>query len=165
MADITAQLTAADFLRNPANAPAPESARAVTDSMALLSEFVHDMDLPTNYDEQALGVSGSDSDSSHNTKQSQCSSKCSKQRNNSCDSRRRVRHRSPSRDRKPPTHWQDNPCKHCQKFKRCTPHPNTPTKDCFWNPKLKVFRPRTVCDEMELPYVPRYKFDSDSEDE
>ena len=165
IADIMAQLTAADSLRDPADAPAPESARAVTDSMALLSEFVHDMNLPTNFDEQALGVNGSDSDSSHDTKRSPRTSRRGEQRNNSRDSRRRARHHSQSRDRKPPTRWQDNPCKHCQKFKRRTPHPNTPSKDCFWNPKLKVFRPRAVCDEMELPYVPRYKFDSDSEDE
>ena len=141
MADITAQLTAADFLRNPANAPAPESAQAVTDSMALLSEFVHGMDLPADYNEQALGVSGSDSDSSHDTKRSPRTNKCSEQCNRSRDSHRREQHHSQSCDPKLPTRWQDSPCKHYQKFKRRTPHPNTPAKDCFWNPKLKVFRP------------------------
>jgi hypothetical protein len=39
---------------------------------------------------------------------------------------------------------------------------NTPTKDCFWNPKLKVFCLLGVCDEMELPLVPNWKLEDDS---
>ncbi len=88
MADIT-ECTAADSLRYPSDAPAHESAQAVADSMALLSKFVHGIDLPGDYDEQALGVSGSDSNTSHNTKQSSHTNKRGKQCNNSHDSRRR----------------------------------------------------------------------------
>jgi hypothetical protein len=53
LADITTQLTAADSLCNPADAPAPKATHAVTDSMAILSEVVQSMEVTEDCEEQA----------------------------------------------------------------------------------------------------------------
>lgn len=157
LAAIIKQLTAADSLRDPADAPAPESANAVTDSKSLLSDFVSGLDFD-EYAEEAMGVSEDDSDSG------QPRPRRGKSNNSRGDRNRGGRGRSKSRDRTP-TRWQDNPCKYCKLFKRRMQHPHTPTKDCYWNARLKVWRPRRVCDEMEIAYVPQHKFAANSDED
>ena len=51
-----------------------------------------------------------------------------------------------------------NNCPHCKKFNRCRPHPNVPKDKCFWNKKYKGWRPRMVCDKLEVKFKPRSKF-------
>jgi hypothetical protein len=51
-----------------------------------------------------------------------------------------------------------NNCPHCKKFNRCCPHPNVPKDKCFRNKKYKGWRPRTVCDKLEVEFKPRSKF-------
>jgi hypothetical protein len=66
-----------------------------------------------------------------------------------------------SRSKGPEPKWQDNPCPHCRQYKRRNKHPNVATKDCQWNDDFEGWRPRFICDEMELDYVPKYKFDDE----
>jgi hypothetical protein len=51
-----------------------------------------------------------------------------------------------------------NDCPHCKKFNRRRPHPNILKEKCFWNKKYKGYRPRTVCDELEIKFKPQSKF-------
>ena len=60
--------------------------------------------------------------------------------------------------------WQDNPCPHCKKYKRRLQHPHVSSNDCFWNKKYKGWRPKWICDEMEICYTPRHKCEQ-SDDE
>ena len=49
-------------------------------------------------------------------------------------------------------------CPHCKKFNQCRPQPNVPKDKCLWNKKNKGWRPRTVCDKLEVEFKPRSKF-------
>ena len=49
-------------------------------------------------------------------------------------------------------------CPHCKKFNRRRSHPNLPKEKCFWNKKYKGYRPRTVCDKLEIDFKPQSKF-------
>ena len=69
--------------------------------------------------------------------------------------------RSLSRRGQPTGRWQDNPCKHCKKYKRRNQHPNIPEEECFWNKKYTGYRPKGVCDEMEIKFIPRHRFEDD----
>ena len=72
------QLTMADSLCNPTGAPAPEAANTIADSMALLRDFVNSMEVAVRYEEALLGVSGSASEPSHDSKHKKCDNKCNK---------------------------------------------------------------------------------------
>jgi hypothetical protein len=65
LTDILQLLTLVDSLCDPADAPEPETANAVTDSMTLFSDFVNGMDIE-------VGVSGSDSNSTCEKKKTAC---------------------------------------------------------------------------------------------
>lgn len=68
LADVNKQLSAADALRDTADASAPESANTVGYLMSLLSDVVTSFDSADKYDETTLAVSKtSNSDSSHDT--------------------------------------------------------------------------------------------------
>ena len=158
LANILRLLTSADSLRDPAEAPAPESAHAVSDSMALLSDFCQE--IADEYDEEALAVSGSDSDSSRDKKKSR-----NKEKRRSRDQRKGGRARSKSSDkRQVVSNYRDNPCKYCRKYHRLAVH-QAKEEECYWNKKLTVFRPKRVCEEMGIKWKPAYRFDSDSEGE
>lgn len=153
-------LTSADSLRDPAEAPAHEAAHAVFDSMAMLSDFCQEV--AEEYNEEALAVSGSDSDPSCD-KQSKARNK---DRRNGRDNCRRSggRSRSKSRDKSQSvTNHRDNPCKYCRKYRRLAVH-QAKEEHCYWNKKLSVFRPKCVCEEMGIQWKPAYRFSSDSED-
>ena len=51
-----------------------------------------------------------------------------------------------------------NDCLHCKKIGRKRPHPNTSHDKCFWNKGYKGWRPRSICDELEIDFKPRSKF-------
>ena len=51
-----------------------------------------------------------------------------------------------------------NTCPHCKKLGRKRPHPKTPHNKCFWNKSYKGWRPRLICDELEIDFKPRSKF-------
>ena len=147
----------ADSLHDPADAPELESAHAITDSMALLSDFCQE--LAEEYDEEALAVDGSDSKSSSDVK-SWARNKVHNKGQNNCQ--RSGGSHSKSHD----NHWEVSrwqSMQFCQKFHRKVLH-QAKEKHCYWNPKLKVFRPKRVCEEMEIPWKPAYKFDSKLDD-
>jgi hypothetical protein len=54
-----------------------------------------------------------------------------------------------------------NDCPHCKKRGQKRPHPNTPHNKCIWNKAYKVWRPRLICDELEVDFKPRSKFSVD----
>lgn len=166
---IMTELTAADNARDPSNAPAPSKAAAYaaeafdnstvgTDPLTYLSSFLQDDE---STQESAFGAT-IDSDSSIETKKSTKSTKSNK------STRRGGRSKSKDRGTKPKAPsdtWQNNPCKHCKKFKRRNQHPEYPTEQCFWNTKRVAWRPKWVCDEMEISYKPRHKFEDGDESE
>ena len=96
LADILNRLMAADILCDTAKVPALESANAVTNSMALLSDFVKGLDL-NEYEEAALGVT-SGSDLSCDTKRSARNNKKKCNKDNKSDNHRSSRARSKSHD-------------------------------------------------------------------
>lgn len=159
LAHILQLLTSADSLRDPAEAPGPESANLATDSLAFLSEYCQEA--AEEYDEAALAVSGSDSDSSHDKKPNSHNKDRRKGRNKDRKSRGRSRSKSTDK-RQMVTNYRDNPCKWCRKYHRLAVH-QAKESDCYWNKKLIVFRPKRVCDEMGIKWKPAYRFDSDSE--
>jgi hypothetical protein len=162
--DMLDQLQQVDIIRNYSLAPAPEQANSVADEMDVLLNYVQQESI--DYQESALAASDSESDSnsSRGTRRSTKSNKSGRGRN---DGRRsqsgkrdnsRARRRSPS----PEKRWQDNPCKYCRLYKCRNQHTKTKEKDCYFNKNLKVYRPYRICKEvMEIPFVPRYKFEDD----
>ena len=129
--------------------------------MALLSDFCQEV--AEEYNEEALAVSGSDSNSSHN-KNAQSHNKDRRTGRDNCG-RSGGRFRSKSSDkRQTVSNYRDNPCKYCCKYHRLAVH-QAKEEDCYWNKKLKVFRPKDVCKEMRIKWKPAFKFESDSEDE
>ena len=53
-----------------------------------------------------------------------------------------------------------NKCKHCKKFKKRIRVQHDENR-CFFNKAYKGWRPRDICDELEIKFKPRYKFSSD----
>jgi hypothetical protein len=48
-----------------------------------------------------------------------------------------------------------------KKFKRYYQHPDIPHDNCFWNKKYHGYRPKGICDEMDMRYKPHHKFTAD----
>lgn len=161
LATILRKLTSADSLRDPADAPAPEGANAVLNSMALLSDFCQEV--TAEYEEEALAASGSGSSSDSSRDKPRKARNNDKRRDKS--SRTPDRARSKSRDtRKMVENYKDNPCKYCRKYHRLVVH-QAKEADCYWNKKHKVFRPKRVCETMGIRWKPPQHFESDSEDD
>ena len=47
---------------------------------------------------------------------------------------------------------------HCNNFEGKKPHPYIPHDKCMWNKKYKGYRIKSICNEFELDFKPRYKF-------
>lgn len=148
---MTSELAAADAVRQLSDAPAPstETANSVAESVALLTQM---MQQANDYEESAFAAQ-SDSESSTEKKSRRKSSR----RNNSRNSRNRSR----SRDSRGSKKSINKACPHCTKYKRRTTHDNIPNDKCHWNKNYKGFRPKWICDEMDLKYVGRHEFSSD----
>ena len=156
LANMLKEFAAADAIRTLSNAPEPtnEAAHLVQDTVNMFQDL---MQAESDY-ESAYAVH-SDSDSSN-------SARTRKKRDKSKD-----RGRGRSRSKSTPQGINKD-CPGCKEFKRRRRHPNVPNEKCFWNKKYKGFRPKWICDEMELTYKGRLKFPaemggyrSDSEDE
>jgi hypothetical protein len=166
--DVLDQLQKVDNIRDYSLAPAPEQANAVASDMDTLLDYVNKE--VADLEEAALSVSDSksDSDSLCNTKHSSKSNKSGLWHRDGKDGKKGGRRdRSSSRRGRSPSQErgrQDKPCRHCRTYKSCNQHPNIKEKDCYFNKALKVFRPKKICEEvMEIPLVPRYKFEDDDE--
>ena len=145
------EFTAADNAHNPykATAYAAHDEGSTPDTLTYLSSFLQGTE---SEEESALGAW--DSDSSIETKMSTKSSSHSKaaERNG----------RGKSRDRATKSvngKCQDNRCKHSRKYKRKNQHPNFTADQCFWNKKKDRWRPKFVCEEMEVKSKPRHLFE------
>ena len=149
LADILAQLAAADSVRSIKEAPEPETGAAhAVDQLTLLQQMMMQQN-DYKEDEEAMAVH-SDSESSADTKRSN-------RRGAKKTTRRGTsRGRSQSRRRK----MEKNKCKHCKKFKKRIRVQHDENR-CFFNKAYKGWRPRDICDELEIKFKPRYKFSSD----
>jgi hypothetical protein len=76
--------------------------------------------------------------------------------------RRKEKDGGRSRSNAKDASWKDNPCPHCRKFKRHKQHPKKDAADCQWNEAYVGWRPKFICDEMRLEYIPKHEF-SDEE--
>ena len=147
LSDILLQLAAADSIRNMKEAPEPEigAAHSVNEQLTLLQQMIQQEH--TDYEEEAMGVK-SDSDSSIERSPRRTSSSGGRARSKSrgrSNSRRRTRER--------------NKCKHCKKIRRYAAKHDE--GKCFWNKAYKGWRPRSVCDEMDIKFKPRTNFSAD----
>ena len=122
--------------------------------MALLSDFCQE--IAEEYDEDALAVSGSNSESSRDNKRRR--NKATRSGRNKRKDRRS--HSKSSDKRQVVSNYCDNPCKYCCKYRQVAVHQ---AKEEAW--KLTVFRSKRVCEEMGIKWKPAYKFESNSEDE
>lgn len=148
VATILTELAAADAIRTLTDAPEPstESANSVQDSVSIYQDL---MQAQNDYDESAFAVH-SDSDSSTSVKP--------RKKYSRSKSRDKGRGRSKSRDTPKSV---NTDCPACAEYKRRRRHPNVPNDKCFWNKKYKGFRPKWICDEMEVKYKGRHKFSAD----
>jgi hypothetical protein len=167
--DIATELAQVDSVRNVGDAAPIDIgfAKSVSDSFSALADLYHN---PSGYetaedsgDEGTAAAAGSDNEGENAAARGRGGR--DGRRGRSASRRRGTpppARRSPSANRES---WKTNPCPHCKKFKRRSRHPNKDNNECFWNKKYKGWRPKWVCEEMEMKYVPRHKFDADSDDE
>jgi hypothetical protein len=113
--DVLDQLQKVDNVHDYSFAPAPEQANVVASDMDTLLDYVQQE--VADFEEAALGVSNSesDSDSSCDTKRSSKSNKSSRSSRDGKDHRRKGGRRDHSSSRhsrspSPKRRWQDNPC-------------------------------------------------------
>jgi hypothetical protein len=150
--DILQEMASADSIRNLRDAPEPESANAVSDqlNLSLLQSILQQGQ--EDYEEQAHAAaesSGSDSSATNKRRSSKKSSSRGRDRDSN---RRRSKSRGYSRSRERPV----NKCKHCKRYRE---HAMKHDADkCFFNRKYKGWRPKDICDELEIPHKPRHKF-------
>lgn len=76
--------------------------------------------------------------------------------------KKRAKDKRGSRSKSRRSKGKKNPCRHCRKFGRRRQHPNIPIERCFYN-RNKRWRPRGVCNEMDIPFKPRDWFEQDSD--
>ena len=53
---------------------------------------------------------------------------------------------------------ENNPCKHCRKYKRTARHPHLPEARCYLHKKWKGWLPQYVCAAMGIKFRKKYKF-------
>ena len=151
LTDILQELAAADSVRILKEAPEPEigSAHAVDEQMTLLQQMMQQASIPPTTDYEEAMAAQSDSESSADTKR--------RSRSKSRNSRgggRRGQSRGRGGGNRP-----KNKCKHC---KRMAPYARKhPENKCHWNKDWKGYRPKHICDELELKFKPRIKFSSE----
>ena len=145
--DILTILAGADSVRILREAPEPsnyESAKAVSDSYALLQQMLQQT--TPDYEEQAFAAnsSGSESDesSTRDRKQRKKSTRHDRSRYRSNRGRSRSRGRDEDREL--------NKCKHCKEFRQYSQEHDADR--CFYNKKFKGWRPSKVCMEIGVTY-------------
>ena len=127
-----------DGVRNMMAAPAPGATlgRAVALNNAMLHVQHLVLEEDTRKDGTVASIVGYRSNLLEKTTHPACS--CSKKRGNN-------RERSKLLDRCQEQTSENNPCKHCRKWKRRSRHPQVNEDWCFWDKTWKGFRPRYCC--------------------
>jgi hypothetical protein len=155
--DILKVLEEADKARVLSDAPAPHDssmegvAQAVNEAVSAFNSYYQEDYASESETEGIAAAVQSDSESSGGNTRNTSTSRRGRGRS-------RSRARSTTRD-----NFRDNPCPHCRKYRRHRKHPNISTNECYWNPKYTGYRPRAVCDEMEIDFVPHWKIEEREE--
>ena len=150
--DILSILEDADKARTMGDAPAPQDmttmgvAQAVNDAVSALGDYYQEDYASESENKGMAAAVQSDSESSGGNT-----------RTNARRGRGRSRSRARNNERERDS-YKNNPCPHCRKFCRHRQHPNISNDQCFWNKKYKGYRPKNVCDEMEIKFVPQWRF-------
>jgi hypothetical protein len=153
--DMLQLLNSADLVQMLKEAPPPASANAVRSVLESMRTYVTnttiayaDNDDESNYTESAYGAT-SDGDSTI------CSSRCGRKKSNSKEETEDNKVGGDKKTKK------KNDCPHCKRYGNRRPHPKTPHEKCSWNKEWKGWRPRPVCDELEVTFKPRSKFSAE----
>ena len=166
--EVAAELAKADALRNLADAEdLAGHAKSVSDTLTQLTDLMHDdgLSVASEFSQGTAAAAGSDAESTSGRSRRSAKGKGGKGgRGRETTRRRSTSPSSRSQSNAPKDSWKKNPCKWCKKYKRRNQHPNYTEGQCFFNPKFDKWRPQWVCTEIEVPYVPRHKFD-DEDDE
>ena len=128
-------------------------AQAVNDTVSALGDYYQEDYASESENEGMAAAVQSDSESSGGNT-----------RTNARRGRGRSRSRARNNERERDS-YKNNPCPHCRKFCRHRQHPNISNDQCFWNKKYKGYRPKNVCDEMEIKFVPQWRFKEREEKE
>ena len=155
-------LASADEVRTLKDAPAPNDLGGSTansvaaESASYLEQLIHGPDTESEY--ESAYAATSDSDSSRETHDDR--RRARKKAKEKKEKEKRRSRKSSNRGRSSSRGHGDEEvtCRHCKKYERRTPHPNTPEDKCFWNKKYKGFRYSNVCDELGIDFKPRSKF-------
>jgi len=154
---ILIELAKADSVRTLKDAPPPGTATAnsVVDTIEQLNTITGDV-LREGYNEDDT-VSDYDTESAYGaaTDNSSVDTKSRKSKRNKKGHKTKNTDEADAKEKKKN---KKNNCPHCKKFNRRHPHPNVSNKKCFWNKKYKGYRPRTVCDKLEIEFKPQSKF-------
>jgi hypothetical protein len=155
---ITTELAKADSVRTLKDAPAPGTATAnsVADTIEQLktmtSNILCDCYDMYNKDNTVFDYNtahgATTEDSSTDTKNHKTRRSCKGRKAKEADDSTKTKEKKKEK----------NNCPYCKKFNRRCPHPNVPKDKCFWNKKYKGWRPRMVCNELEVDFKPRSKF-------
>jgi hypothetical protein len=152
------ELAKADSVRTLKDAPVPGTATAnsVVDTIKQLKTMTGNIlcDCYDKYDKDdtvsdyntAYGATTDDSSTNTKSHKTQHSSKGCKAKEVDDSTKTKEKKRK------------KNDCPHRMKFNQRHPHPNVLKDKCFWNKKYKGWRPRTVCDKLEVKFKPRSKF-------
>jgi hypothetical protein len=161
--DIISHLTAADNVRNLADAPRPNSnnspgqANAVDAAMEHVWRLVFDDKYSDNETlataAAASSQGGYESDRSGRSSASKARGKKSK-----------TTGRKPTKAPAEVHTAKNNTCKYCRRHGRRNRHPTVNGAQCFYNKKYKGWRPRYVCRKLDMKYHDREYFMSDTED-
>jgi hypothetical protein len=153
--DMLQLLNSADSVRMLKEDPPPASANAVRSVLESMRTYVTnttteyaDGDDEFNYAESAYDAI-SDGDSTIRL------SRHGRKKSNNKDE---TKDDKVGGDKKPK---KKNDCPHCKMYGNRCPHPKTPHEKCFWNKEWKGWRPRPVCDELEVTFKPRSKFSAE----
>jgi hypothetical protein len=163
--NIVRHLTAADNVRNLADAPGPNNnspgqANAVDAAMDHVRRLVFD-DVSTTNDDTYRTAAAASSRSGGYTSEDDKSSKSYKVRGKG-KATKEGRKKSKSKSRPTELTADNNPCKHCRRHGRRSRHPTVDSANCFWNNRYKGWRPRYVCRQLDMAYHDREYYMSDS---
>jgi len=163
--DIVRYLTAADNVRNLADAPGPNSnnnpgqANAVDAAMDHVRRLVFDDE--SSDDDDTFGTAAAASTRSGYESDRSDRSYASKARG---EKKTKKAGRKPTKAPAEEHTAANNPCKYCRRHGRRSRHPTVDGAKCFWNKRYKGWRPRYVCRGMDMKYHDREYFMSDTED-
>lgn len=146
----------ADQVRQLTDAPPPRADNSVANAVLQLTQLLQE---PMQSDDEYYETDGAAAAATLDSKglDDNCSRRGRKKKKKT-DQRGERHSKSRGRDE----NKKKNLCKHCRRFDRWRQHLNIPAEQCFYNQKYKRWRPRLVCDEMDIPFKPRDHFPAET---